>query len=52
MAIGEVNLVVVGKKFSKDLPVKGTLIFVMPNGSELSLDVIDLINNEWYEEIE
>jgi hypothetical protein len=50
--IGELKIVCVGKKFNKDLPVKGTLVFVMPNGSELSLDVIDLIKTEWYEEIE
>lgn len=50
--IGEIKLVVSGKKFDQNLPVKGTLIFVMPNGSEMPLDVIDLFDIEWYEEIE
>lgn len=50
--VGEVKLVISGRKFDKDLPASGKLKIIMPNGSELLLDIIDIINIEWYEEIE
>jgi hypothetical protein len=50
--IGEIKLVISGQKFYKDLPAAGKLKLIMPNGTVLSLDVIDIINFECYEEVE
>lgn len=50
--VGEVRLVISGKKFDKDLPAAGDCKLIMPNGSEILLDIIDIIGIEWYEEIE
>jgi hypothetical protein len=50
--VGEVKLVISGQKFDKNLPAAGKCKLIMPNGSELLLDIIDIISVEWYEEIE
>jgi hypothetical protein len=50
--VGEIKLVISGQKFDKNLPAAGKFKLIMPNGYELFFDVIDLIDLEWYEEIE
>lgn len=49
--IGEVKVVIAGSMFDKNMPVKGTLTFTMPNGSLVELDVLDILETDWYDEI-
>ncbi|WP_161805234.1 hypothetical protein [Sporosarcina globispora] len=51
MDVAEIKVVAVGKVFDKNLPVKGTLIFEFPDGSKKELDVLDIIETDWYDEI-
>lgn len=49
--IGEITLVVVGKEFDENLPIKGIVIIENPDGSKYELDVLDFIKAKWYEDI-
>ncbi|WP_180953453.1 hypothetical protein [Bacillus sp. T33-2] len=49
MGVGEIKIVGVGEKFDVNLPVKGTLTFVFPDGSLREIDVLDILDVEWYE---
>lgn len=48
--IGEVKLVLSGQKFDECLPVGGKVSLVMPNGSTIKFDILDVIDTEWYDE--
>ncbi|MFO1442886.1 hypothetical protein KDN24_06610 [Bacillus sp. Bva_UNVM-123] len=49
--IGEIKIVVFGEEFDKNLPVRGTLSFEFPDGSQSELDVLDILEAGWYENI-
>ncbi|WP_176215146.1 hypothetical protein [Cytobacillus gottheilii] len=49
--VGEITLVAAGLDFEVDLACGGKIVIVMPDGQVIVLDVLDIINKDWYEDI-
>lgn len=49
--MGEIKIIAIGKEIQKDLPVSGIVTFVYPNGSVIELDILDILEVEWYKDI-